>query len=168
MTGNLMDDNNKKLIEKLSKDQQKVYDLFSSLNECEWNMEVYVNWKVRDILAHFISAEKAFLELFESIRLSSGELPNDFSIDDYNNSEIEKYKNIRPNDLIKDFMNTRNKTIDWVRQVKADELDLIGRHPAMGYTKLREMIRMICLHNQIHIRDVSAILKPNLYSSNLK
>ena len=44
--------------------------------------------------------------------------------------------------------------IAWVLLVSDSDLEKIGRHPFLGQTTLREMIKMVYLHNQIHIRDI--------------
>jgi hypothetical protein len=38
-------------------------------------------------------------------------------------------------------------------------LEKTGRHPFLGVTTLREMIKMIYIHNQTHYRDLRRVLK---------
>jgi hypothetical protein len=48
--------------------------------------------------------------------------------------------------------------IKWVSGIDENDLEKIGRHPYLGRTTLREMIKMVYLHNQIHYRDVKKVL----------
>ena len=43
--------------------------------------------------------------------------------------------------------------------MKDEELEIKGRHPFLRETVLREMIKMLYLHNQIHYRDFKKVLK---------
>jgi hypothetical protein len=43
--------------------------------------------------------------------------------------------------------------------LKDDELKIIGRHPFLEVTTIREMVKMLYLHNQIHYRDLKKVLK---------
>jgi hypothetical protein len=159
----LMDVNFKPLPLKLIRDGQKTEELFVSLDDLEWDANVYqdgVVWKVRDILAHFISSEKSFILLFDNILYLNQGTPENFSIDEFNNSQIEKMKDISTADLLTLFMITRKQTVIWVENLTEEDLEKIGQHPAMGVAKLRDMIKMIYLHNQMHLRDLRSVLKP--------
>ena len=47
----------------------------------------------------------------------------------------------------------------WVSALKDEELEIKGRHPFLGETVIREMIKMLYIHNQTHYRDVKKVLK---------
>ena len=91
--------NNQKSAEKLLKEGEKTELYFSSLMEHEWQICVYFDkkeWQIKDVLAHFISAEKAFLVLFDNIKKYGLGSPEDFSINEFNNSQVEKMKENAP------------------------------------------------------------------------
>lgn len=141
---------------------QKLEQYFSNLQESQLGISVYLDeqeWLIRDVLAHFISAEKSFLLLFENIRNGGQGVPDDFSVDVFNNSEIKKMKKIDPDDLLVLFSKTRQHTVKWLEGLSEEEMEKFGRHPAMGETTLGEMIKMIYLHNQIHMRDIRSAIE---------
>jgi hypothetical protein len=43
--------------------------------------------------------------------------------------------------------------------LQESDLELQGRHPFLGMTSIREMVKMLYLHNQIHYRDLKKVLK---------
>jgi hypothetical protein len=151
-----------KIIEKLQEEGDKTIDLFSSFSRKEWAALVYfdkMEWQVKDLLAHFISAEKSFLLLFNNILESKQGALEEFSIDEFNNSQVLKMKNIEKEMLIELFRATRSQTINWLKVLPESDLEIIGNHPAMGEVKIIEMVKMIYLHNQMHMRDLrSAII----------
>ena len=154
-----------KIAEKLIREGQKLEQFFSNLNESQLEICVYLDeqeWQIRDVLAHFISAEKSFLLLFESIRIGGQGVTDDFSITEFNDLQVLKMKNIDPEDLLVLFGETRMRTVKWVKGLSEEETAKSGRHPAMGDTTLREMIKMVYLHNQMHLRDIRAAIESHL------
>lgn len=150
------------IIGKFQTEGNKIIELFSSLSEDEWESLIYfdkVAWKIKDILSHFISSEQSFISLFDSIRLFGQGTPDDFSVDEFNNSQVLKMKDINKNELVELFNQTRAKTIDWLMNISDTELEKIGKHPGMGEVKLIEMVKMINLHNQVHLRDLIRTIK---------
>ena len=43
--------------------------------------------------------------------------------------------------------------------LKESDLEKQGRHPFLGMTTLREMIKMLYIHNMTHYRDMKKVLK---------
>ena len=62
-------------------------------------------------------------------------------------------------DLLEQYKQVRAESIKWVSGLKDEELDIKGRHPFLGETVIREMIKMLYLHNQLHYRDLKKVLK---------
>lgn len=150
-----------KIIERLQQEGDKALELFSSFSTKEWNTLVYfdkMEWHVKDLLAHFISAEKSFKLLFNNILESKQGALEEFSIDEFNNSQVLKMKDIEKEMLIELFRATRSQTINWLKVIPESDLEIIGNHPAMGEVKIIEMVKMIYLHNQMHLRDLRSTL----------
>jgi len=51
----------------------------------------------------------------------------------------------------------RGRTVDWVRTLSDGQLDLPGRHPALGQITLETMITAIYGHQLLHMRDLAAL-----------
>jgi uncharacterized protein (TIGR03083 family) len=150
------------LAEKLREEGNKLADFLSSLGEHEWNAVVYTEaatWTVRSILAHLMTAERSFLPLFERIRHGDPGVSEDFSIDRYNARQQERTKELDPHALLEAYRSTRGEMIALVQGFSAEELEKRGRHPFLGVTTLREMVKLVYIHNQTHYRDVRRALK---------
>ena len=150
------------LAEKLKSEGEKFIGIFSGLTDDQWQTEVYTEgttWTIRNILSHFVTSERGLVKLFEQIRQGGSGAADDFSIDRYNASQQEKTKDISVAELLEKYKSTRAETITWVSSLKESALDITGRHPFLGETTLREMIKMLYLHNQIHYRDLKKVLR---------
>jgi len=150
------------LAEKLKTEGEKFTRIFSELTDDQWQAEVYTEgttWTIRNILSHFVTSERGLVKLFEQIRLGGSGASDDFSIDRYNASQQEKTKDLSVAELLEKYKSTRAETITWVSSLKETDLEITGRHPFLEMTTLREMIKMLYLHNQIHYRDLKKVLK---------
>ncbi len=150
------------LAEKLKSEGEKFYEIFSKLTEDQWLAEVYTEgttWSIRNVLSHFVTSERGLVKLFEQIRQGGGGAADDFSIDRYNASQQEKTKDFTPAELLEQYKEIRRNTVTWVSGLKDEDLEIKGRHPFLGETVIREMVKMLYLHNQIHYRDLKKVLK---------
>ncbi len=150
------------LATKLSREGQKLADFFSSLEDGQWTVELYSEgtvWTVRNALAHLATAERAFIKLFEQIRQGGRGATEDFSIDRYNARQQEKTRDLSPLQLLEQYEAARREMVALVSGLSDVDLDREGRHPFLGVTTLREMVKMIYVHNQIHYRDIRRALK---------
>lgn len=150
------------LVEKLKSEGEKFVDIFSGITDDQWKAEVYTEgttWTIRNVLAHFVTSERGLVKLFEQIRQGGTGSPDDFSIDRYNESQQQKTKELNPAELLEQYKEIRANTATWVSGLKEEELEIKGRHPFLELTTLREMVKMLYIHNQIHYRDMKKALK---------
>lgn len=150
------------LAEKLKAEGERMAQFFFELSDDQWSNEVYTEgatWSIRNVLSHFVTSERGLIRLFERIRTSGEGASDDFSIDRYNAAQQEKTKDLSPAELLEQYKQARAEAVAWVGGLKDEELEIKGRHPFLGETVIREMIKMLYLHNQLHYRDVKRALK---------
>ena len=151
------------LAEKLKLEGEKIYSIFSDFTDNQWNAEVYTEgttWTIRNILSHLVTSERGLIKLFEQIRQGGEGSSLDFSIDRYNASMQARSKDLSVVELLNQYKEIRANSIAWISSLKDDELEIMGRHPFLGLTTIREMIKMLYIHNQTHYRDMKKVLKP--------
>jgi hypothetical protein len=149
------------LADKLKTEGEKFAGIFSGLTDDQWQTEVYTEgttWTVRNVLSHFVTSERGLVKLFEQIRQGGSGVTDDFSIDRFNASQQEKTKDLPVAELLEKYKSTRAETIAWVSGLKETDLETTGRHPFLGETTLREMVKAIYVHNQMHYRDLKKVL----------
>lgn len=150
------------LAEKLKSEGDRFVSIFSGLTDNQWNQQVYTEgsmWTIRNILAHFVTSERGLLKLFERIRQGGEGSPDDFSIDRYNAAMQERTKEATPQELIEQYKEVRASAITWVSGLDDADLEITGRHPFLGNTAIRDMIKMLYIHNLDHYRDMKKALK---------
>jgi len=150
------------LAEKLRSEGDKFVTMFTSFSDDQWQREVYTEgttWTIHNVLSHFVTSERGLLKLFEQIRLGGPGAADDFSIDRYNAAMQARTRGATPQELIEQYKEVRANAIAWVSGLKESELNIIGRHPFLGQTEIREMIKMLYIHNLTHYRDMKKALK---------
>jgi len=155
------------LAEKLAFEGDKLFGYLDGFSPEDWAVEVYAEgerWTARSILAHLMTTERAFLKLFRRIREGGPGVSADFMIDRYNASQQRKTEGVPPGKLLQDYREARGQMVELVRSLGAPELDRVERHPFLGVTSLREMIKMVYIHNQTHYRDIRRALRRSTIS----
>ena len=147
---------------KLVSEGERLHGQLNDLNAGDWEVAIYTEgsvWTVRSILAHLVTAERAFVRLFDGMRQGGSGVSDDFEIDRYNARQQEKMRDVSAGDLLRQFQAVRMAMVSLVRGLTDADLDRQGRHPFLGVASLREMIKMIYIHDQTHYRDVRRALK---------
>lgn len=150
------------LAEKLKSEGEKFAAIFAGLSDDQWQTEVYTEgatWSIRNVLSHFVTSERGLIKLFEQIRQGGPGSAEEFSIDRYNASMQARTKDLTPQELLEQYISIRADSITWTSSLSETDLEIQGRHPFLGMTTIREMIKMLYLHNQLHYRDMKKALK---------
>lgn len=150
------------LAQKLKSEGEKFVGIFAGLTDEQWQTEVYTEgttWTIRNVLSHFVTSERGLLKLFEQIRQGGAGSSEEFSIDRYNASMQARAKDSTPQELLEQYKSVRTDSIAWTSSLSEADLEKQGRHPFLGTATIREMIKMLYLHNQLHYRDVKRVIK---------
>ena len=157
-----MDQTPERLCQRLNQDGEKTIAFFNQLLPDEWQLSVYedgVEWKVKDVLAHFVVAEAGFCQLIENILSGGKGAPEQFDIDTFNRQEVGKLSKISSQELLKKFQKLRQHTSGLIDKISSQDLKKVGRHPFLGEDNLVDIIKLVYRHNQIHLRDLKRIIK---------
>jgi hypothetical protein len=150
------------LAEKLKSEGVRFVSIFAGLADEQWEKQIYTEgetWTIRSVLAHFVTSERGLLKLFEQIRQGGDGAPEDFSIDRYNAAMQTRTQELTPQQLVEQFKAIRAESVAWTADLSEVDLEKQGRHPFLGVTSLREMIKMLYIHHLTHYRDMKKVLK---------
>jgi uncharacterized damage-inducible protein DinB len=150
------------LAEKLRSEGEKMVAVFAGLSEEQWQKEIYTEgttWTIRNMLSHLVTSERGLLKLFEKIRQGDSGSPDDFSIDRYNAAMQARTQALTPQELLEQYKTIRAESVAWTSGLSEDDLKRQGRHPYLGITTIREMIKMLYIHNLDHSRDMKKALR---------
>lgn len=147
------------LAERLRTEGEKIVSFFAGLTPEQWQAVIYTEdaeWRVRDLLAHFLSAERNFLVLFQDVSAGGPGASQDFDIDRFNAGQVGALRETAPQDMLDEFRAARAAMTDWVSSCQPEDLLKVGRHPFLGRVPLADMVKMVYRHHQIHLRDFRA------------
>lgn len=150
------------LAEKLKTEGEKTARFFAALPNEIWAQQLYTDgakWSVHQVLAHIVETEDALNKLFRYIVRTGGGVGDDFDIDRYNASAVEKMSAYSRRQLIDMFEQRREAMVEFVSGLSAPDLEKEGRHPFLGHTTLGEMVRLFYLHVNLHVRDIRRLLR---------
>lgn len=150
------------ILKRLQDEADKTIAFFQALQAADFAQAVYTTgpcWMVRDVLAHFVSAEQTFAFYGRQILAGGEGAPEDFVIDEYNAAQVAALGSRSPDDLIQQFAAARAATVDLVRGMLEADFDRVGRHPWFGKAPLGNMIKLIYRHTMLHERDIRRALE---------
>lgn len=157
-----MSEHVEELVARLRKGGRKTEEILGSLSDDQWQMVLYAGppvWTVRDLLAHFLSAEEALLRLARDIAAGGPGAPVGFDYNAFNADEQARLAGIPPHQLLADLAAAREATIAWVAGLEEADLDRIGHHPALGEITLEAFINGFYGHQLLHMRDLQALMR---------
>ncbi|HHH41529.1 MAG TPA: DinB family protein [Chloroflexi bacterium] len=150
-----------RLVARLQKGIGKTMAIFNAISPAQWETVLYEKpypWTVRDLLAHFVSAEEGLLQIAQDIATGGPGAPEGFDYDAYNAAEQKRLADVPPEKLLADLTAARQRTIEWVKSLQEADLDRVGRHPALGEIDLETFINAIYGHQLLHMRDLMQAL----------
>jgi len=156
-----MPDDAEALADRLREEGSRVVKFFNQLSPEQWKVVIYPqqsDWTMHHLLAHFVSAEVGRQELVENVYNGGEGAPQQFDIDRFNQTEVERLSKQSSQDLLRSFTQGRAKLVEMVGSMSDQELSQVGRDPYLGQVALIEMIKLTYLHLQIHLRDARRCL----------
>lgn len=150
-----------RIIQRLNEDGEKTAAFFEGLSPAEWSQQVYTtgsNWSVRDVLAHFLSAEISFEALVTDVISGGSGASRDVDINEFNETEVPKLDHLGPSALLARYRDARDSTVELVRTLTAPDLLKSGFHPWFGEVQVGQMLKLVYRHNMIHFRDIRRAL----------
>lgn len=150
------------LVARLRKGGRKTAEILGGLDDAQWKMVLYAGpptWTVRDLPAHFLSAEEGLLRIMQNVAAGGPGAPEEFDYNAYNADERARLAGIPPQTLLADLAVARETTVAWVVGLDEADLERAGRHPALGVVTLEVFINGIYGHQLMHMRDLQALLQ---------
>lgn len=157
-----MTDTPESLAARLQKEGERTVAFLQELDPKYWEAQVYsdgASWQVQEIVAHFVESENSLPLLFKNIIKDGKGVPDDFDLDRYNESKVNKIESRSREELVELFRLRRGETVAFVAGLSEADLQKTGKHPFLGHTEVVEMIRLMHLHIKLHIRDIRRIIE---------
>jgi uncharacterized protein (TIGR03083 family) len=157
-----MPDRKSQIAKRLAEEGAKAAEYMRGLESAAWEQQVYLTgglWRVREVLCHFVSTEAALQKYGQDILSGGMGAPEDFVIDEYNETQVGGMAERSPAGLIDEFTASRAATLAMVAGMADADFERIGRHPWFGRAPLEDMLKLAYRHTMIHLRDVRRALE---------
>lgn len=150
------------LRKRLSAEGEKTITFFEALSGTDWDFKVYragSGWRVREVLAHFISAERAYQGFLKEVLVGGSGAPDDFDIDRFNETDVATMDGIPPVQLVETYKSVREKTLDLTSALSESDLKIRANHPWFEDKEVGWYLKLIYRHNTMHLQDVRKSLR---------
>jgi hypothetical protein len=140
----------------------KTVAFFENLTDIDWNNKVYSSgsgWRIREILAHFISAERAYQGYLQEVLEGGLGASSDFDIDKFNETDVATMDGLPPSKLIDTYKSTREKTLRLTTIMEDSDLQKQAYHPWFEEKEVGWYLKLIYRHNTMHLQDVRKSLR---------
>lgn len=115
------------------------------------------SWTVRDILAHVTGSEQGLLRNVERF-LAGGELPAGFSLDVWNQRQVEKRRPMDISAMLANLEASRKEAWTLLDRLSEADMDVPGIHPAGFATTVAGLFLTIANHELDHGNEIRAAL----------
>lgn len=114
-------------------------------------------WNVHDLLAHLAGAERGLLGTVQRF-LAGQPLPDGFSLDYWNQRQVEKQKERGVADLLAGLAASRIDTLALLDSLTDEQLAVRGLHPAGFETSVGGIFRVMAMHELDHGQEIALAL----------
>lgn len=154
------------LIRKLGDARARLWAAITALEPADLIYRRGSEWSVKDIVAHVAAAEeinvrfgKLMVREQEPVQLTAfaGEFPDysgPFTLDGFNAYMMGKLGGRPLEQVLAVLDETRSITLAWVETLTPDLLERSGLHAVWGGQTVRDMLRILALHDRLHAGDI--------------
>ena len=140
-------------------------DAVAGLSEAEWGRSVAPalsgvegssesSWTVKQIVAHLASAEPGQIATGRRMLAGEAALPEGFSLDFWNQRQVEKRRDRSPADLLSDLSQSRQELSAWIDGLSEADLDKSGQHARGDFITVEQLCIRIGEHEAQHAEEI--------------
>jgi hypothetical protein len=147
---------------RLINEGQKTSEFFEALAPQDRERQIYATgsgWRVKEILAHFISAERAYQRYLGEVLAGGFGPPDDLDIDQFNEADVSTFANIPFESLLDTYRQTRFDTVQFTYQMNEDDLQKVANHPWFDEKEIGWYLKLLYRHNTMHRMDIRKSIK---------
>ena len=146
---------------RLQAEGEKTIGFFEALSAEEWEKQIYSTgskWRVREVLAHFISAERAYQVYLQDVLQGGRGAPDSLDIDQFNETEVSSMQGT-PTELMDTYQQVRRDTLQFTSELEDADLTRTANHPWFEDKDVGWYLKLLYRHNTMHRMDIRKSLK---------
>jgi len=151
------------LADALHSEGDKTLAFFRQLTPQQMQAQIYEDglaWNTHDLLAHFVEVEGSIGRVLRQVSEGGEGVAADFNINRWNARHTTEMSAAHDDAwLLEEFARRRAANVEWVSTLTDELLERRGRHPALGETELKHMVKLMYIHLIGHQRDIKRKLQ---------
>ena len=116
-------------------------------------------WSIRDNLAHLVDAERAHRRFVGAVLESRPIRLEGFDLDRWNQEHVARRAGQSVDEILDALRAERQKTLAFIASIPRDAWDKKGDHPALGEVSVSQVIKVISIHEHLHLKEIRRQLK---------
>ena len=116
-------------------------------------------WSIRDNLAHLVDAERAHRRFVEVVLEGRSIHLEGFDLDRWNQEHVTRRAEQSIDDILDALRVERQKTLAFISTIPPDSWEQRGDHPALGDVSVRQVIKVIGVHERMHLKEIRKLLE---------
>jgi uncharacterized damage-inducible protein DinB len=156
-----MSDRRQAIQQHLRVTRDTVLDVFHSLEAGDWERPIASSegaWTARQTLAHLVAAEIGQRATGQRMLTGEARLGEGFSLDFWNQRQIEKRKDQAPDALLDELAASRQKLLTWIEGLTEADLDKSGQHGRGDVITVEQLCYRIGEHETDHAMEIRQAL----------
>lgn len=115
-------------------------------------------WSIHHNLAHLADAEHAHRRFVQAVLKGRSTRLEGFDLDRWNEEHVARRAGQTPEEILDALRSERQETVAFITDLPHDAWDRIGDHPALGEVSVRQVIRVIGVHERMHLKEIRRLL----------
>jgi uncharacterized damage-inducible protein DinB len=116
-------------------------------------------WSIRDNLAHLADAERAHRRFVAAVLEGRSTRLEGFDLDRWNQEHVARRAGQSIQEILDALDAERQQTLAFIAAIPADAWDRRGHHPALGDVSVEQVIKIIGVHERIHLKEMRKLLE---------
>jgi uncharacterized damage-inducible protein DinB len=157
-----MTDRKQAIREHLAATRAALLQVTSRLSADDWQRTVASSegaWTVKQVIAHVASAEPGQLVTGQRMLTGEAKLGEGFSLDFWNQRQVEKRKDQTPQALLDEMAASRQKLLAWVEGLGDTDLDKSGQHGRGDVITVEQLCYRVGEHEAEHAAEIRRALE---------
>jgi len=116
-------------------------------------------WSIRDNLAHLADAERAHRRFVQAVLEGRPVHLEGFDLDRWNQEHVARRADQSVDQILEAMDAERRETLAFIQTIPAEAWDKQGDHPALGRVSVKQVIKVIGVHERMHLKEMRRLLK---------
>lgn len=154
------------LITKLESERGRLLRAIQGLTPDQLETPGASGWSPRDILAHVAFSEQVNVKLgrlmvehdrpdqLRALAADFPDYPGAFSLDGFNAYMTPRLRALSTAQAVELLSATRDETLAWAATLTPEQLERRGVHAVWGEQNVRDMLRILALHDKMHAQEI--------------